>query len=170
MHRLRALAPPSFTQHLRGALPACKRMAGTECCASPPVHYPEHHQAIIPPPELNGTDVTSWLDGQTAAASGQEHRRTIFCNRTLDMSSMEAIGFDMVRNSIVLLAGGPHVCAAGTLVWALTLSYHSCAWHAQRFAGSSGRQNGRPNHAVEAAKTIVLDAGLHTGAIQARDV
>lgn len=108
MHRLPTLAAPSLARQLSRALRGSIRMAGTECCATPPVDYPAQHQAIIPAPEANSVDVVSWLDGQASGASGQEHRRMIFCNRTLDMSSMEAIGFDMVCTSVFQLV---HCCA-----------------------------------------------------------
>ena len=60
------------------------------------VDYPAHHQAIIPPPTSpNASGVSGWMDGTAAGDVARE--RNIFCNRTIDMGQMEAIGFDMVR-------------------------------------------------------------------------
>jgi hypothetical protein len=61
-----------------------------------PIEYPARHQALIPPPTSDVDCDKSWMDNgfQTSPDGGP---RSIFCNRTLDMSSMEAIGFDMVR-------------------------------------------------------------------------
>ena len=65
-------------------------------CPPQPVVYPAQHQALIPAPPLHAA--TGWMDDENASgdeAQPLEHCH-IFCNRTLDLASMDAIGFDMV--------------------------------------------------------------------------
>jgi hypothetical protein len=64
-----------------------------------PIEYPARHQALIPAPHTDPDRDKSWMDDgfKTSPDGGPQ---SIFCNRTLDMSSMEAIGFDMVRRGM----------------------------------------------------------------------
>lgn len=65
------------------------------CSTKSMVEYPAEHQAIIPPPtSVAPLGVSGWMDG--SASGGPTRERAIFCNRTINMSQMEAIGFDMV--------------------------------------------------------------------------
>ena len=60
------------------------------------VNYTNDHQAMIPPPP--SVCYVNWADGMPATdreSPSQPH--SIFCNRTLDLSSVTTIGFDMVR-------------------------------------------------------------------------
>jgi hypothetical protein len=67
------------------------------CAAKSSVGYPSEHQALIPPPAAgNGHEVKTWMDQHTTNTSLPEDRR-IYCNRTIDLGKIEAIGFDMVR-------------------------------------------------------------------------
>lgn len=61
------------------------------------------HQALIPAPELGQDEGAQASSGASASTGAHSERvsllRRVFCNRTLDLSTMEAIGFDMVRSS-----------------------------------------------------------------------
>lgn len=80
----------------------CVRMSTSNvelrfCSTKSMAEYPADHQAIIPPPTpVDASRVSGWIDGDNTDSPSRE--RQIFCNRTIDMGQMEAIGFDMVRD------------------------------------------------------------------------
>ena len=65
------------------------------------VHYPAAHQALIPAPELHlAAGGEAAIAERSAEMQEQDYSvRRIFCNRTLDLGQMEAVGFDMVRDT-----------------------------------------------------------------------
>lgn len=60
----------------------------------------EDNQAIIPPPAPAGPSTRTWLEATSESRSSAELardvRHRVFCNRSLDLTSCRAIGFDMV--------------------------------------------------------------------------
>lgn len=85
---------------LESARPACMRAQA----AAPDSEYFvtgnfDDNQAIIPPPAPAGPSTRTWLEATSETTSGAaDVQRRIFCNRSLDLSSCRAIGFDMVRS------------------------------------------------------------------------
>lgn len=92
---------------LRRSASAGSRLTAHCSAAQPqePIEYPERHQALIPAPQFDAGADKSWADeGFQRSATGEpaQASRRIFCNRTLDVSAMQAIGFDMVRSRAAL--------------------------------------------------------------------
>lgn len=79
-----------YLRSMRGVFCAAKSMNGN-------VNYPDEHQALIPPPGDRET-VKSWMDADTRndKLGPVPDERRVYCNRTMDLSKIEAVGFDMV--------------------------------------------------------------------------
>lgn len=54
---------------------------------------PAHAKLVVPPPPTVTDDAPAWAG--TAWASPLDVRRRVFCNRSLNMASVSAVGFDM---------------------------------------------------------------------------
>lgn len=71
------------------------------CAAnSASISYPDEHQALIPPPGAR-EEVKPWIHGETLSErlGPVPDDRRVYCNRTMDLSKIEAVGFDMVSLS-----------------------------------------------------------------------
>lgn len=71
-------------------------------CTSPGISYPDEHQALIPPPG-DRTEVRRWMHGESMSeklTGPVPDDRRVYCNRTIDLSKVEAVGFDMVSFSL----------------------------------------------------------------------
>ena len=95
---MRAALPHGIRQALRQISTQHQPCAHSSAQASM-VHYPAAHQALIPAPELHLAAGGEAANAERSAEMQEQDYsvRRIFCNRTLDLGQMEAIGFDMVR-------------------------------------------------------------------------
>lgn len=107
----------SAAQSLHEQLPSAAALCGSMSAQAPAVQYPPAHQAIIPPPaahSVNGWPEEGWRSDGVRDQPAMALRR-IFCNRTLDLGGMQAIGFDMVRIRAPQLVLTVHNAAATSL-------------------------------------------------------
>lgn len=87
---------PAATKPLEGSdvPPAATTPAHTPPAASGAASEEDYAKLVVPPPPPPSVDAPGWA-GQAWARSPLDVRRRIFCNRSLNMASIEAVGFDM---------------------------------------------------------------------------